>query len=1040
MKIGILHLSDIHFRSGRTNPIEQRARKIANSTSIAYETISFLVIAVTGDIAYAGKQSEYEMAESFLNQLRAELKSRFKSIEIEITLTPGNHDCNFDTPSTAIRDILIKDTLGKETILPQQEVIDSQLSVQEDFRKFHNKITTKKLSTTISDLAFTTTFTVAETKIMLRSCNSTWLSQKKEKQGDLLFPPHILNIPRQRPALICTLIHHPFSWFRADNSREIRQKLEGTSDLILTGHEHETGQYAVTRDTGGSSDYIEGGVLQDHELKSSSFNYIIIDLTSRTRKVFHFEIDDENYRARNTADTWTQLASGLPPPAPGFSATKDFADFLRDPGANFTHPYKEKITLNDIFISPNMREYKPVNSKQDIVLHTRTLTEIAETALSGSNILIFGSEKAGRTALAKTVYQQLYAKGAIPVYYSGTQISPQTTKNTRTLIENALSEQYTFASFESFASQDKQKRIAIVDDFHQINLNKKGRRDLIEALKNTHGSVIVTGNDSIRLEDATHADDSPSFLVDFRHYEILEFGFLLRSRLIEKWFQLSRESEVSEETIANQVRRAESIISTVLGQSLIPAYPLFLLVLLQQIEAETPLATTSASYGYFYEVLITRSLSETNRSIDLDTKYTYLADLAFHMHSTNERLLTYGEAQRLHSDYCNRYRLNIPFEGMVSALIDSGVLHQRGSEIEFKYKYAYYYFIARHLRNNPAKIRVELTSLVDRIHKEEEANVLIFLSYLSRDPQIIDAVLTHSRSIFQSAQPFKFGGNSGFLRNLNAVSISLALPDRSERANREEFYSEIDKMQDQLQPADPSIAAEDTTRTETTSEDKEGLDILIGLNVAFKTMQILGQILKTSPGSLQGEIKHEIAKECYLLGLRTLKSIFDILETNIESTISEFADFIQSQGEKETPSNERRPSASRDEKSIEKAKRLVYMVCETFALSILRRISRSVGLDKLERTFDDVLQESNELSIALIDLCVRLDHFDHIPERKIETLLRDTKSDIFSRNMIRVSVYNRMYMYPLDMRIKQRLCQKLDIDFRALSVKKSPLR
>ena len=44
------------------------------------------------------------------------------------------------------------------------------------------------------------------------------------------------------------------------------------------------------------------------------------------------------------------------------------------------------------------------------------------------------------------------------------------------------------------------------------------------------------------------------------------------------------------------------------------------------------------------------------------------------------------------------------------------------------------------------------------------------------------------------------------------------------------------------------------------------------LNAALKSIQILGQLLKSFPASLTGEKKKEIANATYRLGLRTISS------------------------------------------------------------------------------------------------------------------------------------------------------------------------
>jgi 3',5'-cyclic AMP phosphodiesterase CpdA len=65
MRIGIVHVSDIHLRAGN-NPISSRVGAINAAIRGVAQDISDLLLIVTGDIAYSGKQEEYAVATDFL--------------------------------------------------------------------------------------------------------------------------------------------------------------------------------------------------------------------------------------------------------------------------------------------------------------------------------------------------------------------------------------------------------------------------------------------------------------------------------------------------------------------------------------------------------------------------------------------------------------------------------------------------------------------------------------------------------------------------------------------------------------------------------------------------------------------------------------------------------------------------------------------------------------------------------------------------------------------------------------------------------------
>ncbi|GAH03803.1 unnamed protein product, partial [marine sediment metagenome] len=63
---------------------------------------------------------------------------------------------------------------------------------------------------------------------------------------------------------VISVFHHPYNWPNADNARLFKKNIENTTDIILTGHEHDQSHFKVIQNTGVIIDYIEGGVLQSY--------------------------------------------------------------------------------------------------------------------------------------------------------------------------------------------------------------------------------------------------------------------------------------------------------------------------------------------------------------------------------------------------------------------------------------------------------------------------------------------------------------------------------------------------------------------------------------------------------------------------------------------------------------------------------------------------------------------------------------------------------------------------------------------------------
>jgi hypothetical protein len=140
--------------------------------------------------------------------------------------------------------------------------------------------------------------------------------------------------------------------------------------------------------------------------------------------------------------------------------------------------------------------------------------------------------------------------------------------------------------------------------------------------------VVLLAGHELRLQELMGHDRESRQLWNFHHCEIMGFGFRLRSEFIKKWYQIGREGELEDNSLIQRAVEIERIISGILGKDLLPPYPIYLLLLLQQLESNTALDTSAASYGRLYGAVMTAYLSKSSMGGDLETKINYLSELA----------------------------------------------------------------------------------------------------------------------------------------------------------------------------------------------------------------------------------------------------------------------------------------------------------------------------------------------------------------------------------------------------------------------------
>ncbi len=244
-----------------------------------------------------------------------------------------------------------------------------------------------------------------------------------------------------------------------------------------------------------------------------------------------------------------------------------------------------------------------------------------------------------------------------------------------------------------------------------------------------------------------------------------------------------------------------------------------------------------------------------------------------------------------------------------------------------------------------------------------------------------------------------------FLQELDRVTAEVTYEERDRSQARSEVLQRWDDYDDsQSAPAGekPSTA----------------LDPLTRLNAALKTIQILGQVLKNFPGSLEGSVKLRIGNACYHLGMRTLGSIFELLKQNERALVQEVVTAIR----------EQHPKFDDQELGRRATQRIVGMaILVTFGM--VKRVSSAIGLRDLGNTYDRMLAEHQTPAFKLIHASLSLDHSGDFPQNEVTSATKDLTRSPLALTVLRHLVVQHFTLFPVPYDIKQKACAALGISF-----------
>ena len=211
----------------------------------------------------------------------------------------------------------------------------------------------------------------------------------------------------------------------------------------------------------------------------------------------------------------------------------------------------------------------------------------------------------------------------------------------------------------------------------------------------------------------------------------------------------------------------------------------------------------------------------------------------------------------------------------------------------------------------------------------------------------------------------------------------------------------------------------DADSNDLAGEEDVGGHLALNVNAAFKTVQVMGQVLRNFAGSMRGDIKYNMMGECYLVGLRTLKAILEIIEANLDGYRALVRKWTIEHTE--VTGTEREVAIQVDEFS--------FRLLESFILGILRIISRATGSERLRDVYDRIQGELNLLSVTMINTATKLEHFPltAATQQEILALDEELKRNVVMRDILRHLVYERLMLYRSNYQIRQALCKALEI-------------
>lgn len=1023
MKLLILHLCDLHCKE-EVDIDQDKINSLLSVVGYAQRACDIILVIVSGDISFSGKKREYEIASSVFQKLIKVLTDSNK--KYSIIVVPGNHDNDY-SKNGRLRSLAIEDVNNTQDV--NEELLAILSSVQSNYYEFVTAYHTDVIINNFQKQEHVVEyngFTIA-----VNALNSALLCDLDTNPGRIIINPGMLEFSASDADVYILVMHHPLSWLNENIEKAVREKACLKYHILFTGHKHiESGYDTVFNDQ--PIKHFEGmefSPITNND--SSGFSLVVYDTTedSIERKNYLFDRIEKIYRLCGDGILSGNLVRSKKMLVQNFTIKEEYRKQLLDPGAPYEHPSGESLDLNRIFVYPALKSIKPgfyAKSKKNHELYMVN----SKNVLQGiGRRIVFGPERSGKTVLCNKLSLELLSKQIIPIC-----INLRFNRNLRVNsiereMERIFVKNFECHDVEKFRQVDNEYKCIILDDFHLLDTPHREKRKLLKYIANNYKNVMIVADEYLQFEDYL-VDDADSFSVfeNFDIYEIMQLGYEQRKELVERWFFHIAEHDVN---YFKTIDIVSEMLTRLVKKNFVPSYPFYLYIALSAYDVVNPVQIIESTYGSYYQILLTRALVRINaKPAEIDLSINLLAELAYYMYNNSKIQTLTKEFDEFVTGYCSAYQIQINTKVMLSNLVSSKILFLDEDRVYFKYKYYYYYFFAKYLSNNihNNKIVDIIKRIASEIHLEFNSNSIMFLIYLSKNPVVIESIIEESQKIFKMHPPLQLDQDIDIVNAL----VETLMPTTYVEVPVEDVRNNIERVKDTLDPnglpdeiSGRAVEVPCLPSDELQTEKKD--DLLVMINSTFKSLDVIGQILKSHYGTLPASSKNLLCNEGFFLPLRTLADFLCYYSNHQQDFISSIADLMEK--------IERRQHTFADKQR--KINAFVFQFIELIVMMFISKTAMSMGSEKLQLTFEKMIETHPTISCRLIAMAIEMRTSEMIPFNKIRVLAKDTKNNPLAFSLLRdISIF-RLYMYPDSRANKQKLCAMLDINYKAIDALQS---
>jgi len=666
-------------------------------------------------------------------------------------------------------------------------------------------------------------------------------------------------------------------------------------------------------------------------------------------------------------------------------------EWIDDTEVVLTHRRVDKIRLSDVYISPDLESDDLDDAKKVKFVTSELIHNLP------NKYLIFGEEQQGTTSLLKNTFKQLLISGNCPVYLDAKEVNQSDISK---LLAAALKHQYDNLELAQFMAMPA--KALLVDNFNDIGLNSKYRVILLAAINVNFTHVVMVSHSSFR-----YVSPEIEELDTFKNYELLGFGHLKRSALVEKWISLGVEESIDETELYERSDEIKSRLDGIIRRNIVPPKPIYILMLLQMFEAYTQHNLELSSHGYCYQQLIYQAFDHAKiQKKDVDKYLNVLTELAWSLYK-NGATLNAHQLALFFSEYKKTF-LSVDGDAIIRKLKSNSILTEKEFGIQFKYPYLYYFFIAKKIADSYStntEVREEVRTLIANLHREDYANILVFVTHHTKEAWVLDEIQKALSLLFSDQAPASLSREQlTFMDEFISKIPGLVMEQRVISEERVKHNRNLDDIERSRGVVDDKQLS-----------DIESGDFLANINKTFKGMEISGQIIRNRHASLTRYTIYDLASNGASTGLRFLNFFIQISDAAKLEVIK----YIE-QKLKDHP-------GLTNEKVQEQAKDIFLLMTYGVISGVIRKIASSIGSKEASEIYASIQDQNETPALVLLNQAIELHFNGMLNIQHVAKATEKLKNNVVCARILKEMVIQHTYMFPVEYKEKQQLADLLGL-------------